>query len=701
MRIASLPLIFSLFFALPIFAQTDYSGNWKGAIELPGMNLEIAIDLKKEGGQWVGDLDIPAQQVKDMALADLKIEGRSMSFKLPEVPSNASFSGSFDEKGERLEGTFAQSGMSFPMKLARASAAEKAAEEKRLQDAIATLRHLADSLREKRMVPGLGFGMVKDGKVLLAEGYGYRDLEKKLPATANTQFAIGSSTKAFTAAGLAVLADKGQLEWEKPIIHYLPDFKLHDELATREMSAVDLLSHRSGLPRHDFMWYGSAFSRKEIYDRLRHLPPNKSLRTTWQYNNLMFMTAGVLTERISGSTWEQFVSTNLFQPLGMSNSNFSVKDMAASKDAALGYRTKARKENIRMDYRNIDAVGPAGSINSSVNDMLKWVQFHLDEGKAGGKQVLSAAEIARLRLPVMLMNESGTEKTPEITDYTYGLGWFIYRYKGLRVVEHGGNIDGFSALVFMVPEKEFGLVVLTNQNASGAPTLLARYATDLVLGLAPTDWYARIYAEGDKQEAEKKDDKKPEPKRVAGTQPSHSLSEYAGEYEHPGYGIIEVKHDEKGLRMKFNSFSLALEHWHYDVFSAKDEDLEMTVMLNFQTDQNGNIYQLTTSTDPLVDDMAFKKTPPRRLSDPVFLQRLTGKYTIEEGNTPITFELRHETLYLKIPGQPEYTLEPFQGIEFKLKGLNGYSIAFELDDKDKVTGASFVQPNGVFKARRE
>jgi hypothetical protein len=329
------------------------------------------------------------------------------------------------------------------------------------------------------------------------------------------------------------------------------------------------------------------------------------------------------------------------------------------------------------------------------------VQFHLNEGKVGDKQVLSAAEIARMRMPIMLMNESATEKTPEITDFTYGMGWFIYRYKGLRVVEHGGNIDGFSALVYMVPEKEFGLVVLTNQNASGVPGLLARYATDLVLGLEPTDWHTRVYAAGDKQEEEQKDDKKPVPQRVAGTQPSHSLSDYAGEYEHPGYGIVEVNQEEKGLRMKFNSFSLPLEHWHYDVFSAKDESLDMTVMLNFQTDQNGNIYQLTTSTDPLVEDMVFKKTPPRRLSDPAFLQHLAGKYILEIGDTPITFELRNKVLYAKIPGQPEYTLEPFQGTEFKLKGLNGYSVSFQLDEKGKATSAEFIQPNGVYKARRE
>ncbi|MBK7939004.1 MAG: serine hydrolase [Lewinellaceae bacterium] len=698
--------VFFLFIAFlvstsAVTGQTDYSGRWKGAIELPGMNLELSIDLSKVDGQWVGDLDIPVQNTQDMKLADLKVEGLKMSFKLPEVPANASFSGNFDEKAEKLDGTFTQGGQSFPMKLTRESAAQKIAEEKRLQDAVAALRQLADSLRQKRLTPGLGFGIVKDGKVMLAEGFGYRDLDKKWPVTPNTQFAIGSSSKAFTAACLAILADKGQLDWEKPVVTYLPDFKLYDDFATREITPVDLVCHRSGLPRHDLVWYGSTFSRKEIFDRLRYLPPNKSLRTTWQYNNLMFMTAGYLTERISGNTWEEFVKTRIFQPLGMNTSNFSVKDMALSKDAATGYRTKDQKENIRLEYRNIDAVGPAGSINSTVNDMLQWVKLHLNEGKTGDNQVISAAEITRLHTPQMLMNALGAAKNPELTDPSYAMGWFVHRHKGLRVVEHGGNIDGFSALVYLVPEKDFGLVILANQDGAGVPTVLARYATDMILNLEPTDWYARTYSEGEQKEEEKKEDKKPEPKRIAGTRPGHAPEAYAGEYEHPGYGIIEIRQDAKGLRMIFNTFDLPMEHWHYDVYRVEDKTLDISMMLNFQTDQNGVVYQLSSVLDPLSADMVFKKTAPRRLSDPVFLKTLSGNYKLDEGDSPVTFELRNTTLYAKLAGQPTYTLEPFQGTEFKLKDLNGYSVEFHLDDKGKATGVSFIQPEGVFRAKRE
>ena len=693
-----LPGLFLL--SVHLDAQSDYSGQWNGAIELPGMNLELAIELKNENGTWAGDLDIPVQQIRDMKLGDLKIEGRNMSFRLPEVPANASFSGAFDEKSEKLEGSFSQGGMAFPMKLTRASAAQKMMEEKRRNEAITSLRLLVDSLRRKLLVPGLALGMIYNGNTVLAEGYGWRDLDKKLPVTANTQFAIGSSTKAFTSACLALLADDGLLDWEKPVIEYMPDFRLYDEFAARAMNATDLVCHRSGMPRHDYMWYGSRFSRKEIFDRLRYLPSNRSFRSAWQYNNLMFMIAGCLTERISGISWEDFLKKRIFQPLGMSNTGFSVKEMASSKDAATGYRTKDRKENIRMEYCNLDAIGPAGSINASLNDMLKWVQLQLNEGKVGETQVISASEMAHMHSPQMLMDGSGAENNPEITDPSYGLGWFLFRYKGLQIVEHGGNIDGFSALVYMVPEKEFGLVVLTNQDGSGLPMTLARYATDLMLGLPPTDWYARAHAVADKQSEAGKESKKTTPKRIAGTSPSHTMDAYTGEYEHPGYGTVEVKQEGGKLRLRFNSFDLPLEHWHYDVFRASNESLDIHQMLVFQSDVNGVIGQLSTSMDPFADDVVFKKTPPRRLLDPVFLQRLAGKYQLDPGDTPIHFELRNKTLYLKVPGQPEYTLEPFQGTEFKLKGLNGYSISFEIDAQDKITGAAFNQPEGVFRAKR-
>lgn len=677
-------------------AQHDISGNWTGAIEIPGMNLELSIHFQQNNGEWEGFMSIPVQRIKDMPLDELAFDKKHLSFKLSQVPGNASYSGDLDEKAEHFNGKFSQSGQIFTLNLARASAAEKAAEEKRLADAVSAFRHLADSLRAVLNVPGVSIGIIQEGKILLNEGFGYRDLEKKKPATNTTLFAIGSATKAFTTADLAILADQGQLDWEKPVIGYMPDFKLYDDFSTREMNAIDMTCHRSGLPRHDFIWYATDFNRQEIFSRLRYLKPNKSFRTTWQYNNLMFMTAGVLVERLSGKTWETFTRENILQPLGMNNSCFSVHDMEKSENAALGYLTKSGK-NILMPYRVIDPMGPAGSINSNTTEMLKWVELHLNEGKSSGRQLISASEINRVHEPHMLMIDG--HATPEISNPAYGLGWFTYHYRNLSVVEHGGNIDGFSALVFMVPEKQFGMVVLCNQNGSMLPTMLARYAVDMVYGLEPVDWNARMNKkDADGADGDQKDTK---PKRVAGTHPSRALESFVGEFEHPAFGKVVVTETGGALHMKFNNIDLPLEHWHYDVFRAEDTLTDISFMLNFQTDATGMIYQVLIGLDPAVPDEVFTLTAPARLSDPAFLSSLAGKFQ-SEAHPEVTAELsvRNKTLYLKVTGQPEYTLTPYQGLIFNIKGLSGYQVEFMQNEKSAFDTIQFLQPNGIFKAKR-
>jgi len=690
-----------LFFlsAAPLQAQSNYEGDWKGAIEIPGLQLEIILHLTFAQKEWSGTIDIPLQRVKGMKLGELSIEGKKAKFKLPEVPGAASFVGEFDEKAEILAGTFTQSGQSMPWKVVKASAAKLVEAQNQLQTNLERFRKLIDSLRIQQNTPGLAIGIVKDGKTILLDGFGYRDLENKLPVTANTQFAIGSSSKAFTSLSLGIMADRGQLDWEKPIVQYLPDFKLYDELATKSINALDLLCHRSGLPRHDLMWYGSNFSRKEIFERLQYLPPNKPLRTTWQYNNLMFMTAGYMLERVTGTRWEKFVETEIFQPLGMKNSNTSVEGLRKYEEAAKGYDLK-EKQNIRLEYRNLDAIGPAGSINSTATDMLQWVRLHLSDGKVGETRIISGPELKRLHTPQMLMVDEMFATSPELTDPSYALGWFVYRHKGIRVVEHGGNIDGFTALVYLVPEKDFGLTILSNQNGSPLPATLAKYATDLFLGLEYTDWGTRNL--GKTKEAEDaEEDKKQLPARILNTQPSQKLEAYTGVFEHPGYGKIEIEKTGDQLRLHFNAFVLTMEHWHYDVFRAIDTLLDLSFIVNFQTDNHGQVYQLTVAPDPLSEDIHFLKLPPVRLSDPAFLQQLAGKYKLEKQELLLTVESRQKQLTLIVPNQPPYALIPDADLRFKLKGANGFSVFFKLDAKGKVESLQLDQPNGSFLAKKQ
>ncbi len=691
-------LVLSLIWLLPLSAQ-DYAGRWKGAIELPGTKLELSIDLSQKDGKWTGDMDIPLQQVKDMALAELIIEGLSIKFKLPEVPGNAAFSGNFNNSASLIEGDFTQMGQTFPMRLEKEDEIAKREAKARQDKAISTFLTLADSLRKSQQVPGIGIGIIKDGQILWAGGLGQRDVEKNLPATANTLFAIGSTTKAFTVMGIGLLVEDGLLEWDKPVIGYMPDFRLYDEFATKEMTPIDLVTHQSGLPRHDALWYGSSLSRQELYERLRHLPPNKSFRSGWEYQNLMYLTAGVLIEKITGKRWEDFTRERIFKPLGMNQSVFSATEAPKGAETALPYRKDGDKA-VRMPYREIAAIGPAGSIYSSVNDMLKWVQMHLDAGKANGQAFISADAVNKMHHAHKVIEGSESTVYPEFSARSYGLGWFVYNRGELKVVQHGGNIDGFSAYVYMLPHQQIGMVFLTNRNGTALPNVLANYATDLLLEKPYTDWSTRVFGDQAKkaEEQEKEAGKK---KPVAGTSPSHDFNDYVGKYEHPGYGFIDVKKVGDSLRLAFNAFETTLRHWHYDVFNAHFAELESDMLITFYTNKDGVVEKLSAPIEPsLPEDLVFARLPPDLLNDEKYVAAISGSYELE--GTTCKVEKKGAKLYVTLPGQPPYELQPYRENEFKLKNLNGYSLRFYFENgKDKASSAEFHQPDGVYKAVRK
>jgi CubicO group peptidase (beta-lactamase class C family) len=399
---------------------------------------------------------------------------------------------------------------------------------------------------------GFAIAIVQDGKVILSKGYGLRDVKKNLPVTEKTLFAIGDATKSFTVTSLGVLVDQGKLDWDKPVRDYLPDFRLWDQFATERMTPRDLVTHRSGLPRHDLMWYSSPFSRQELFDRLRYLEPNKDFRTTFQYQNLMFMTAGFLAGHVAGITWEQLVHDVIFEPLGMTNSNFSVKDSQKSADFSQPY-TVVNETAVDMPFRNIDSIGPAGSINSNIEDMTKYIMMHL----AKGKGVLSATNETQMMIPQMAISAPSPDK--ELGDLSYGMGFFVTSYRGHKFVHHGGNIDGFSALVAFLPQDNIGLVILTNQNGSALPAAVAYNVWDRLLGLDQIDWTARVkqrqaMTKASEQEAKQKG----YTTQHTGTHPSHDLAEYAGEYEHSGYGVVKIEQAGGGLKLDYHGLGGAL-----------------------------------------------------------------------------------------------------------------------------------------------
>src|SRR5690606_26345123 len=338
-----------------------------------------------------------------------------------------------------------------------------------------------------------------------------------------------------------------------------------------------------GLPRHDAIWYANpSLSRAELVERLAHLPSSRGLRTAWQYNNLMFVLAGEVAARVGGASWEDLVRTRLLDPLGMERSNFSVAVSEADPDHARGY-SEHEDTVVRVPLKPLQAVAPAGAINSSVEDMVAWVRLHLAEGAVSDTVLLQPGTVQAMQTPSMFI--SARPGDPAIGVQSYGLGWFVDSYRGHFRVHHGGNIDGFSATMALYPHDGLGIVVLTNKNATPLPELAALRVADRMLGLEPRDWSGEALTAREGPDlpadsltprtapAEPDAPATPEEPRVEGTRPSHAMDAYSGTFRHPGYGTITVTAsgtEADDLSIGYYDLRLELEHVHYDVFVTRD-----------------------------------------------------------------------------------------------------------------------------------
>jgi len=521
--------------------------------------------------------------------------GVVVSLSIFRSPFSEYRSGLWTEVIQMFQGFGAQSGASMPL-LAIVFVPDKNVDKK-----IKKLQKYVNDILVDSKVPGLALGIVKDGKVILAEGFGYRNLEQKLPVTSKTLFAIGSCSKAFTTLAIGMLSEEGMVDWDEPVRTYLPSFTVKDSYISANMTVRDLVTHRSGLPRHDALWYGSTLSRKELFDRLKYLDFSAGFREKYQYNNLMFMTAGYLVGQVTNSTWEKFVADRIFKPLGMNNSNFSVEVSEKSSDFAQPYRINEKKVE-KIPFRNIDEIGPAGSINSCIDDMLKWIQFHLEKGIVGEKQLVTESEMNDMHTPYMHIASHMSSNNQSHANY--GLGWMISMYRGHKIVQHSGGIDGFTTSTSFLPFDHIGIFVVNNA-ASSISGPIAMYATDLLLDLEPIDHYAKM-KESQKKAKEQESEKKEE-ERVEGTQPSHPLSAYSGQYEHPAYGVVTIEYKDDSLTGKFNSFEFPLEHFHYDVFQSKNEIAFRKMKLSFTSNLKGDIDKLAILLEPAVKKIVFTK----------------------------------------------------------------------------------------------
>lgn len=497
----------------------------------------------------------------------------------------------------------------FGTSLATSETSSSAAVKKMMP--VARTLHDLDSIVDEALrefnVPGVAIGIVVDGKVVLAKGYGYRNVDKRLPVTENTLFAIGSCTKAFTSFLLGQLVEEGKISWDDPVITRIPEFRLMDRYATHHLTIRDLAAHRTGIPRHDFLWINSAFTRADVISSLRHLEPVCPLREEFQYNNVMYTVAGILVEKVTGKTWEEALSSRILIPLGMLDSNASVKEMQKNENYSIPYANTCGKIKA-IPFRDLHSVAPAGAINSSVSDMLKWVQLQLSDGTHFSNQLIrkkSLQEMHKIHMPV------ASPPDEEIYSFGYGLGWGIGIYRGHYYLSHDGGIDGFVSQISLIPKKKIGVVLLSNSSSDGAylVTSIANTIIDKLLGKTDSDWIEKMKCQ--REQIKNAQLEAPVENHAAHAVPSHNLKDYVGCYTHPAYGIVQVKLENNRLLAIYGEVIFPLNHETDDIFNGKIDETcfeeKFTLSFSFSTNRNGEICKLLVLLEPSVKPIVFKK----------------------------------------------------------------------------------------------
>ena len=478
-----------------------------------------------------------------------------------------------------------------------------------------SFREYAEKYLKKSKDAGIGIAFVSEDEILFAEGIGYRDLDKKLPLTSDTIFPIASHTKSFTATGLAMLVDEGLIDWNSPIKKFVPEFKLKDPYITENVTLTDLLSHTTGFPHHQFLFMNSEWTYKQVLKRIPYLDFAFDFRTRHKYANINFMIATKLVEELSGKDYFKFMQARVFSPLGMKNTNFSIKDVKKTDNFTKGYNNSP-DGLIETEYIELkDISAGAGGINSTLKDMSKWIQFLINDGKVKDKQLVSEKSLQIMRTMQKLDNNPFTSIIPGknyVQDYGFALGWWSLVYRGLKMHQHYGTGPGIIFNGGFSPDAKVGYALFSNTSGSNLPFVFNFYLADLIQGLEPIDWCEKIFAT--EEEPEQSPKPKGSPKKelpLKNTKPSRNLEEFIGTYTHPGYGQLEffIKDEQLGTRYGKGS-NLKTEHYHFDTFTIHATTLgEFAVpkLVTFRDNFEGEITHLEIDAEPLVKPAIFTK----------------------------------------------------------------------------------------------
>jgi CubicO group peptidase (beta-lactamase class C family) len=463
-------------------------------------------------------------------------------------------------------------------------------------------------------VPGIAIAIVKDGKIVLAKGYGVRKLGDATPVDENTLFGIGSNTKAFTSAALASLVDAGEISWDDKVYERLKGFEMYDPYVSHEMTIRDLLTHRSGMGLGEgdlLFWPHTTFTREDIIYRLRFMKPASSFRSHYAYDNLMYIAAGQIIPAVTGKSWEEYIREKILQPLGMTTTNLSTTAFKPGDNYAWPH-SKVDGKLQTVPFMDLDNAGPAGAINSSVAEMAKWVTLQLNHGKfPGSEERLFSETQSREMWTAQTLIRIGEDESPLAALLpkfsAYALGWGVRDYHGRKLVGHSGGVSGFVTRVLLVPEENLGIVILTNAEEVGAFESILYHVLDSYFGLPPTEWTTALKGAADTGERlARRMMAGQDQGRAASSNPSLPLEKYARVYNDAWYGPITIRQEGSGLvlRMDHTPAGVAdLQHWQYDTFKAhwRDRTIE-DAFVTFMLNPDGSINHFTmAAVSPLAD----------------------------------------------------------------------------------------------------
>jgi CubicO group peptidase (beta-lactamase class C family) len=440
-------------------------------------------------------------------------------------------------------------------------------------------------------IPGLAVAVVQNDRVVYLKAFGIKQIGKTDPVTPDSLFQIGSTSKAFTTTAMAMLVDEKKLEWDDPVRKHLDYFHLSDPCAEGMVTLRDIVTHRTGLGRHDELWDNSPWSREEVIRRAGEMKLSKPIRSAFQYNNIMFIAAGEVVAAAARMPWDDFVRARIFEPLGMTHTRTRFADWAPS-DHATGHRWFNQTVQIQEAADDTN-VAPAGSIKSSARDMAQWLRFQLAGGTIDGKRLVSEEALNETRTPqiALSVDKSTHENNPFTNVQSYAMGWAVQDYRGELMVLHSGALNGFRAQVAMLPYRNIGIVILANIGRGLAGAALRNALFDELLHAAPArDWNA-VYLAVDKKSDDQTSARKREheAKRHAENKPTHDLAAYVGAYHNAGYGDATIALENGQLVLRWSRLSIPLVHFNYDTFDAVSEADDVDESLQFALGPDGAV----------------------------------------------------------------------------------------------------------------